>query len=158
MARYNKYGFAYDQIICEDFALPDGTGETPNSACTNTVTLNAPKSGQLKIVICASSVENELTSAATLRFTPLFGTTSSTCTVRGVGTVELKEGNITLYNTAGSATTTDYPADSTWAAGTRMVEILIPNYLAQTYKYMDLNIAASADESGDKIEAYLVSI
>ena len=152
MARYNKYGFAYDQIICEDFALPNAT----NSACTNTVALNAPKSGNLKIVICASSVENELTSAATLRFTPLFGTTATTCTVRAIGSVELKEGDITLNNTVGSVTTTDYPSDSTWAAGVRMVEILIPNYLASTYKFMDLNVAASANESADKIEAYLV--
>ncbi len=154
MARYNKYGFAYDQIICEDLALPNKT----NLAATNTVTLNAPKSGALKIVICASSVENEMTSAATIRFTPLFGTTATTCTVRAVGTVELKEGDVTLNNTAGAATTTDYPDNSTWPAGTRMVEILIPSYLASTYKYMDLNIACSADESGDKIEAYLVAI
>lgn len=154
MARYNKYGFAYDQIICEDLALPNAT----NLAATNTVTLNAVKSGQLKIVICASSVTNELPSAATIRFTPLFGTTATTCTVRGVGTIELKEGDITLNNTAGSATTKDYPDDSTWAAGVRMVEILIPNYLASTYKFMDLNIACSADESADKIEAYLVTI
>lgn len=154
MARYNKYGFAYDQIICEDLALPNAT----NLAATNTVTLNAVKSGQLKIVICASSVTNELASAATIRFTPLFGTTATTCTVRGVGTIELKEGDITLNNTAGSATTKDYPDDSTWAAGVRMVEILIPNYLASTYKFMDLNIACSADESADKIEAYLVTI
>jgi len=154
MARYNKYGFAYDQIICEDLALPNAT----NLAATNTVTLNAVKSGQLKIVICASSVTNELTSAATIRFTPLFGTTATTCTVRGVGTIELKEGDVTLNNTAGSATTKDYPDDSTWAAGVRMVEILIPNYLASTYKFMDLNIACSADESADKIEAYLVTI
>lgn len=154
MARYNKYGFAYDQIICEDLALPNAT----NLAATNTVTLNAVKSGQLKIVICASSVTNELASAATIRFTPLFGTTATTCTVRGVGTIELKEGDITLNNTAGSATTKDYPDDSTWAAGVRMVEILIPNYLASTYKYMDLNIACSANESADKIEAYLVTI
>lgn len=154
MARYNKYGFAYDQIICEDLALPNAS----NKAATNTVKLNAPQSGGLKIVICASSVENELASAATLRFTPLFGATKDTCTVRAVGTVELKEGDITLKNTTGDATTKDYPDDSIWPAGTRMVEILIPSYLAKTYKYMDLNIAASADESADKIEAYLVTI
>jgi len=154
MARYNKYGFAYDQVICEDLALPNAT----NLAATNTVTLDCPKSGALKIVICASSVENEMTSAATLRFTPLFGTTAATCTVRGIGCVELKEGDITLNNTAGSATTKDYPDNSTWASGVRMVEILIPSYLASTYKYMDLNIATSADESADKIEAYLVVI
>ena len=128
-----------------------------NLAATNTVTLWRPKSGALKIVICASSVENEMTSAATIRFTPLFGTTATTCTV-GYWHCGIERGGVTLNNTAGAATTKDYPDDSTWAAGVRMVEILIPSYLASTYKYMDLNIACSANESEDKIEAYLVAI
>ena len=156
MARYNKYGFAYDQIICEDLALPNAT----NLAATNTIKLEDYKGGTLKIVICASYTATTviMTSAATTRFTPLFGTTATTCTVRALGSTELKEGDITLNNTAGSATTKDYPDNSTWAAGVRMVEILIPNYLASTYKYMDLNIACSADQSLGKIEAYLVVI
>lgn len=152
MARYNKYGFAYDQIIAEDLALPNAT----NLAATNTVTLQNHGSGMLKVVVCASSVENEMTSAATLRITPLFGTTATGCTVRAMGTIELKEGDITLNNTAGSATTKDLPADSTWASGAIMTEFYIAPRLCKDYKYMDINLATSADESADKVEIYLV--
>ena len=152
MARYNKYGFAYDQIIAEDLALPNDT----NLAATNTVTLDAHGTGMLKVVVCASSVTNEMTSAATLRITPLFGTTAATCVNRAMGTIELKEGDITLNNTAGSATTKDVPADSTWLSGVLMTEFYIAPRLCSTYKYMDINLACSADESADKVEIYLV--
>jgi len=151
MARYNKYGFAYDQIICEDLALPNAT----NAALTNTVTLDDKLSGKLKVIICSASVTTETTSAATIRFTPLFGTTATTCTVRAMGTIEVKEGNITLNNTAGSATTT---ATASWASGVVIAEFIIPPRLCSAYKYMDINVATSADESADKIEAYLVVI
>jgi len=152
MARYNKYGFAYDQIICEDSALPNAT----NAALTNTVTLNSIKSGMLKVVICAASAELELASAATLRITPLFGTSAAACTVRAMGTIELKEGDVTLNNTAGSATTKDLPDNSTWAPGDIITEFYIPPRLAAAYNYMDINVATSANESADKVEVYLV--
>lgn len=151
MARYNKYGFAYDQIICEGVTLPNAD----NAALTNTVQLPSMKTGMLKVVICAatSGSTTELASSATLRITPLFGTTATACTVRAMGTLELKEGNITLNNTAGSATTT---ATASWAAGVIMAELYIPPRLADSYSYMDINVATSADERADYIEAYLV--
>lgn len=149
MARYNKYGFAYDQIICENVALPNAT----NAALTNTVRLPSMKTGMLKIVVCSASATTELASSATLRITPLFGTDAATCTVRAMGTLELKEGNITLNNTAGSATTT---ATASWAAGVIMAELYIPPRLCDAYDYMDINVATSADERADYIEAYLV--
>ena len=155
MARYNKYGFVYDQIISESLTLADAG----NVTAVNTVTLDAPHSGMLKIVVCASSAGLTLAAAGTtLRITPLFGLTAATCTVRGVGTIELKEGDVTLTNTAGSATTKDYPDNSTWAAGERIVEILIPSYLAQTYKYMDLNFASSGTDADGNVEAYLCTV
>jgi hypothetical protein len=152
MSRYNAYGFAYDQIIAENLALPNAT----NLAATNTVTLQGHGTGMLKVVVCASSVTNEMTSAATLRITPLFGTTATGCTVRAMGTIELVEGDVTLNNTAGSATTKDLPADSTWVAGAIMTSFYIDPRLTKTYSYMDINLACSADESADKVEIYLV--
>lgn len=153
MARYNKYGFAVDQIICEDYALP---GAGANAALTNTVQIPSVGTGRLKVVICASSTTVELASAATLRFTPLFGTAANACTVRAMGTIEIKEGDITLNNTAGSATTKDLPDNSTWASGEIITEFYIPDRLAKAYDYMDINVACSANETADYIEAYLV--
>ena len=152
MARYNKYGFAVDQIICEDYALPNKT----NAALTNTVQIPSVGTGRLKVVICASSAGVELTSAATLRITPLFGTAANACTVRAMGTIELKEGDLTLANTAGSATTKDLPDNSTWASGEIITEFYISDRLAKAYDYMDINVATSADEHEDNIEAYLI--
>lgn len=152
MARYNKYGFAVDQIICEDYALP----ATGGAALTNTVQIPSVGTGRLKVVICASSTAVELTPAATLRITPLFGTAAASCTVRAMGTIEIKEGDITLANTAGSATTKDLPDNSTWASGDLITEFYIPDRLAKAYDYMDINVVTSADEHEDLIEAYLV--
>ena len=152
MARYNKYGFTVDQIICEDYALPSAT----NAALTNTVQIPSVGTGRLKVVICASSVDVELAATETMRFTPLFGTAANACTVRAMGTIEIKEGDITLNNTTGSATTTDLPDNSTWASGEIITEFYIPDRLAKAYDYMDINVAVSAVETADKIEAYLI--
>lgn len=153
MARYNKLGFTVDQIICEDYALPTAGA---NAALTNTVQIPSVGTGRLKVVVCASSTAVELTSAATLRLTPLFGTTATTCTVRAMGTIEIQEGDLTLNNTAGSATTKDLPDNSTWASGAIITEFYIPDRLAKAYDYMDINVYTSADEHADLIEAYLV--
>jgi hypothetical protein len=152
MARYNKLGFVPCQVIAEDYALPNAT----NAALTNTVQLPAVGTGMLKVIICSSSTTTELASAATLRITPLFGATATTCVNRCMGTIELIEGDITLNNTAGSATTKDFPDNSTWAAGAHMVSFYIDPRLAKAYPYMDINVATSADERADSIEAYLV--
>jgi len=128
MARYNKLGFTPDQIIAESLVLPNAS----NLAATNTVELKAHGTGMLKVVVCASSTEVEMTSAATLRITPLFGTTAATCVHRAMGTIELKEGDITLANTAGSATTKDVPDDSTWAAGDLITSFYIDPRLTKT--------------------------
>jgi hypothetical protein len=73
-----------------------------------------------------------------------------------MGTIELKEGDITLNNTAGSATTKDVPADSTWLPGAIMTSFYIDPRLCETYDYMDINLDCSANESADKVEIYLV--
>jgi hypothetical protein len=153
MARYNKYGFAPDQIIAESVSLP---GSATNAALTNTVQIPACGTGMLKVVVCAGSAGLTMTGAQTIRFTPLFGTTAATCTIRAMGTIELKEGDVTLNNTAGSATTKDLPADSTWAAGDLITEFYIAPRLCKDYSYMDVNVAVSASMSSYNVEVYLV--
>lgn len=153
MARYNKLGFMPDQIICEDMALPNAT----NLTATNTVTIQARKSNKLRVVICAASTTTELADAATMTFTPLFGNIADAggCLERSLGSFVLTGGNVTLKD-PGNVTTTDNPNPMTWTSGSLIYEFTIPARLIGTYKYMKLNVACSADESADKIEAYLV--
>jgi hypothetical protein len=153
VARYNTLGFMPDQIICEDYALPNAT----NATLTNTVELQAHGTQDLRVYICASSTTVELASAATLRFTPLFGNNPAAggCLVRALGTIELKEGDISL-NDPGAVTTKDLPDDSTWLPGALITMFTIPKELCKAYKYMKINVATSADERADSIEAYLV--
>jgi len=153
MARYNKLGFMPDQIICEDMALPNAT----NLTATNTVSLDARKSNKLRVVICAASTTTEIADAATITFTPLFGNTAAAggCLVRALGSFVLTGGDVTLQD-PGDVTTKDNPDPLTWTSGQLMYEFTIPARLIGSYQYMKLNIACSADESADKIEAYLV--
>lgn len=153
MARYNKLGYAIDQIICEDMALPNAT----NLTATNTVKLDAVKANRLRVIVCAASTSVTLSSAATLRFTPLFGNNPDAggCLIRAMGTIEIKEGDVTLKD-PGDVTTKDLPDPTTWTTGQLITAFNIPAELASAYKYMKLNIACSANESEDKIEAYLV--
>lgn len=152
MARYNKYGFAVDQIIAEDLALPNAT----NLVATNTVQIPAVGSGLLKVIVCSSDTETEIANAATMTITPLFGTTATTCTVRAMGGIYLIGGDVTLNNSQGSITSTDNPNPLTWASGALIAEFYIPPRLCKAYDYMEINIACSANESADNVEIYLV--
>ena len=135
MPRYNKLGFTPDQIICEDTALPNAT----SADLTNVVTLDNKKSGNARIVICAASTQVELASGATLTFRPSVGTTASCGTVLPA----------TIMTEA-------VQTDVTWAIGDVICEITIPKYLIGSNKYLKITAVTSADESADKIEAYLV--
>lgn len=152
MAKYKKDGLVWDQIICEDMSLPNAT----NLTATNTVTLNARESGNLRVRIYAASTTVEIADASTISFTPLFGNTAAAggCLVRALGSMVLTGGDVTLQD-PGNVTSTDNPNPLTWTSGTLIHEFTIPADLIGTYKYMKLNIACSADESADKIEAYL---
>lgn len=139
MARYNKYGFAYDQILAEDYALPANTTEV---VLTNVVTIDNTKNA--RIIVCASTSSGtqdvELAGGATLTFLPYVGATAATCTTVLPGTI-IQEGVQT---------------DTTWAIGEVICEIIVPRMLMGTNKYLALYADVSTNESGDKIEAYLV--
>jgi len=136
MARYNKYGFVPDQVFCEDFALPNATSKDS----TNTVTLNNKKSGDLRVVICASDTTVELANSATLEIRPVVGTTTSPTTV--LPSILIKEA---VQTTA------------SWASGIVICEFNIPRKLIGTNKYMKLTFVTSGNESADNIEAYLLT-
>ena len=136
MARYNKYGFVPDQVIAEDWQLPNAT---TSSAMTNCVKLDASKSGNLKIIVCASSTTVELAGGATLEFIPKVGTTTTCATV--LPSVLITEA---------------VQSDASWASGEIICEIPIPKLLIGTNKYLELYAKTSADERADYIEAYLV--
>lgn len=153
MARYNELGYAIDQIICEDMALPNAT----NLTATNTVTLNAVKSNRLRVIICAASTSVAIADAATITFTPLFGNSADAggCLIRAMGSIVITGGDVTLKD-PGDVTTKDYPDPLSWTSGQLITAFNIPGELAEDYAYMKLNIACSANESSEKIEAYLV--
>jgi hypothetical protein len=136
MARYNKYGFAYDQIIAEDYALPANT--TP-VVLTNVVTLDNTK-GNARIIVCASDTTVELGSSAVLEFRPYVGATAAACTTVLPGTI-ITEGKQT---------------DASWDSGEVICEIAVPKLLLGTNKYLALYAYVSANENADHIEAYLV--
>lgn len=153
MARYNKLGYAVDQIICEDMALPNAT----NLTATNTVTLDAKKANRLRVIICAASTTVAIADAATITFTPLFGNVDAAggCLIRAMGSIVLTGGDVTLKD-PGDVTTKDFPDPLSWTAGKLITAFSIPAELASAYKFMKLNVACSANESSEKIEAYLV--
>lgn len=152
MALYKRDGLVYDQVICEDMALPNAT----NLTATNTVSLKARESGSLRVRIYAASTTVAIADASTITFTPLFGNTASAggCLVRALGSFTLTGGDVTLKD-PGDVTTTDNPNPLSWTSGTLIHEFSIPADLIGTYKYMKLNIACSGNDSTEKIEAYL---
>lgn len=154
MAFYNKLGLVPDQVICEDMALPNAT----NLTATNTVTLDARKANSLRVIICAGSTTTEIIDGQTITFTPLFGDTAAAggCLVRAMGSMVLTGGNVSL-NDPGAVTTVDNPNPLTWLPGAVIHAFSIPAELIGTYKYMKLNVACSANESADTIEAFVVA-
>lgn len=152
MAIYKKDGLVWDQLICEDMALPNAT----NLTATNTVTLNARESGNLRVRIYAASTTVAIADASTISFTPLFGNTAADggCLIRALGSMVLTGGDVTLKD-PGNVTTKDSPDPLSWASGVLIHEFTIPADLIGTYKYMKLNIACSGNDSSEKIEAFL---
>ena len=158
MAFYNRLGYTPDQIICEDMALPNGT-TVGNLTATNTVTLNATDADVLRVIICAASTTVAIANAATISFTPLFGNNAAAggCLIRALGTMTLTGGDVTLVD-GGNVTTKDLPDPLSWTSGTLMYAFDIPKELCAAYKYMKLNIACSADESSENIEAFVITV
>jgi len=136
MAIYQKYGFAIDQILSEDQALPDAkSGDS-----TNTIKLDAVADDGLHIVVCAASTTVELASEATLEIRPTIGVTDGAVTTV-LPSILIKEG---------------IQSDVSWAPGEMICQFNIPAKLIGSARYLKLTYVTSADESADKVEAFSV--
>lgn len=136
MAIYEKYGFAIDQILSENQALPNAT----SGDSTNTIELDAVADDGLHIVVCAASTTVELASSATLEIRPTVGATEGTVTTV-LPSILIKEG---------------VQSDVSWAPGEMICQFNIPAKLIGSARYLKLTYVTSADESADKVEAFSV--
>ena len=136
MAIYQKYGFAIDQILSEDQALPKAT----SGDSTNTIKLDAVADDGLHIVVCAASTTVELASSATLEIRPTVGATDGTVTTV-LPSILIKQG---------------VQSDASWLPGEMICQFNIPAKLIGSARYLKLTYVTSADESADKVEAFSV--
>ena len=136
MAIYQKYGFAIDQILSEDQALPNAdSGDS-----TNTIKLDAVADDGLHIVVCAASTTVELASNATLEIRPTIGATDGTVTTV-LPSILIKEG---------------VQSDASWLPGEMICQFNIPAKLIGSARYLKLTYVTSANESAEKVEAFSV--
>ena len=136
MAIYQKYGFAIDQILSENQALPNAT----SGDSTNTIELQTVADDGLHIVVCAASTTVELASDATLEIRPTVGATDGAVTTV-LPSILIKEGVQT---------------DASWLPGEMICQFNIPAKLIGSARYLKLTYVTSADESADKVEAFSV--
>ena len=136
MAIYQKYGFAIDQILSENQALPNAN----SGDSTNTIKLDAVADDGLHIVVCAASTTVELASSATLEIRPTVGATDGAVTTV-LPSILIKEG---------------VQSDVSWAPGEMICQFNIPAKLIGSARYLKLTYVTSADESADKVEAFSV--
>ena len=136
MAIYQKYGFAIDQILSENQALPNAkSGDS-----TNTIKLDAVADDGLHIVVCAASTTVDLASGATLEIRPTVGATDGTVTTV-LPSILIKQG---------------VQSDVSWASGEMICQFNIPAKLIGSARYLKLTYVTSANESADKVEAFSV--
>jgi hypothetical protein len=136
MAIYQKYGFAIDQILSEDQALPN----TTSGDSANTIKLDAVADDGLHIVVCAASTTVELATDATLEIRPTVGLTANAVTTV-LPSILITEGE---------------QSDASWLPGEMICQFNIPAKLIGSAKYLKLTYVTSADESADKVEAFSV--
>jgi len=136
MAIYQKYGFAIDQILSEDQALPNAK---PGDS-TNTIKLDAVADDGLHIVVCAASTTVELASGATLEIRPTVGLTANAVTTV-LPSILIKQG---------------VQSDASWLPGEMICQFNIPAKLIGSARYLKLTYVTSADESAEKVEAFSV--
>ena len=136
MAIYQKYGFAIDQILSEDQALPDAT----SGDSANTIKLDAVADDGLHIVVCAASTTVELATSATLEIRPTVGLTANAVTTV-LPSILIKGGVQT---------------DVSWDSGEMICQFNIPAKLIGSARYLKLTYVTSADESAEKVEAFSV--
>ena len=136
MAIYQKYGFAIDQILSENQALPNAT----SGDSANTIKLDAVADDGLHIVVCAASTIVQLTSSATLEIRPTVGLTANAVTTV-LPSILIKE---------------DVQSDVIWHPGEMICQFNIPAKLIGSARYLKLTYVTSANESADKVEAFSV--
>ena len=159
MAQYAKLSKPYDQIVCQDYALP--ANGTP-VILTNTCKIDAACSGRVVLRVYASDTTVELANPGTLAFHAQVGTTAAaTQTYKTTGTV--LPGIFMSAITASACTTIE------WTSGTLICEYWLP---MEQIKALNASNAAGTDapndnlyvsffavvvsnESADNIEAYL---
>jgi hypothetical protein len=132
---YQKYGFAVDQILSSDQALPNAT----SGDSTNTIKLDNTKGDDVHVVVCAGSVTVELAGGNSLEIRPTVGTTSTCATV--LPSILLKE-----------AVTTDV----SWASGEMICQFVIPAALIGANRYLKLTYVTTADERADSVDAFTI--
>ena len=121
MAIYQKYGFAIDQILSEDQALPNAT----SGDSTNTIKLDAVADDGLHIVVCAASTTVELASSgASLEIRPTIGATVGTVT-NVLPSILIKEGG---------------QSDVSWAPGEMICQFNIPAKLIGSARYFEIEL------------------
>ena len=134
MSQYQRLGFAVDQVLSADQALPNAT----SGDSTNTISLNNTKSDGVHVVICAGSTTVELASAATLEIRPCVGLTAAACTTV-LPSILIKE---------------SVQSDATWLSGEVIAQFVIPSSLIGANRFLKLAYITSADESADKVDAF----
>lgn len=132
---YQKYGFAVDQILSADQALPNAT----SGDSTNTIKLDNSKGDDVHVVICSGSTPFELAGGNSLEIRPTVGTTATCTTV--LPSILLKEAVQT---------------DVTMASGEMICQFVIPAALIGANRYLKLTYVTSANESDDKVDAFTV--
>ena len=137
MGLYNKFGYTYDQLICEDTALPNAGA----AALTNDIEIKSRQGENLIIKVFAASTTVELAGGNSLTFRPLIADTVA---------------NLTAAPTTLPATiiTQGVQSDVSWSAGEFICSFIIPKELIGTNNYLRINAVTTADESADKIEAF----
>ena len=136
MARYNKDGFAYDQLLADNITLAN----VGNVDTTNIGTLNSTKGGNLRLVVVAGSTGVTVPSGKTMTITPIVGTTSTPAT--NLPAVVLTQGTT---------------SNVTFAAGDVITEIVLSRWTIGTNKFVKVNIASSGDQSAQKASVYLLA-
>ena len=135
---YKNRSYVVDQklILSSAQNLPN----TANADSTNVVDYGGNSGGLAKIVVKANT---DITVANTFALTIVasYGFTSSpTDTLDKV-----------LFTKTAAV-----PAGFTYAAGDTIVEEIIPDSLPDNYRFLKLNYATTADQSAEKVDAYVV--
>ena len=135
---YKNRSYVVDQklILSSAQTLPDKAME----ASTNVVDYGGNSGGLAKIVVKANT-NIAIANGKALTITARYGSTSTPA-----DTLD----KVLFTKTAA------VPAGFTYAAGDTIVEEIIPDSLPDNYRFLKLNYATTADQSAEKVDAYVV--